>query len=66
VRYLLGRFTEELVISRVTSHLVYDVCLENYIALELQMYKALVAWLEKATPLCDSLKQVLLESTGIS
>jgi hypothetical protein len=25
--------------------------LENYVALELQMRKALVAWLEKATPL---------------
>jgi hypothetical protein len=24
--------------------------LENYVALELQMRKALVAWLEKATP----------------
>ncbi|PVH64194.1 hypothetical protein PAHAL_2G212300 [Panicum hallii] len=24
--YLLGGFTEELVISRVTSHLVYDIC----------------------------------------
>ncbi|PVH66263.1 hypothetical protein PAHAL_1G188700 [Panicum hallii] len=26
MRYLLGWFTEELVISRVTSHLVYDIC----------------------------------------
>jgi hypothetical protein len=40
--------------------------LENYVSLELQMCKALVAWLEKATPPCDSLKQVLLENTGVS
>ncbi|PVH62685.1 hypothetical protein PAHAL_3G368000 [Panicum hallii] len=26
VRHLLGGFAEELVISRVTSHLVYDIC----------------------------------------
>ncbi|PVH37491.1 hypothetical protein PAHAL_5G016800 [Panicum hallii] len=26
MRNLLGGFTEELVISRVTSHLVYDIC----------------------------------------
>jgi hypothetical protein len=29
------------------------------------MRKALVVWIEKATPLSDSLKQVLLESTGV-
>ncbi|PVH34812.1 hypothetical protein PAHAL_7G040200 [Panicum hallii] len=26
MQYLLGGFTEELVISRVTSYLVYDIC----------------------------------------
>jgi hypothetical protein len=40
--------------------------LENSIALGQQMYKALVVWIEKATPLCDFLKQILLESTGVS
>jgi hypothetical protein len=40
--------------------------LENYVVLELQMCKAPVVWLEKATPLYDSLKQVMLESTGVS
>jgi uncharacterized protein (DUF2461 family) len=40
--------------------------LENYVVLEPQTCKALVAWLEKATPLCDFLKQALLKSIGVS
>jgi hypothetical protein len=40
--------------------------LEISVALGQQMRKALVVWIEKANPLCDSEKQVLLESTGVS
>jgi hypothetical protein len=40
--------------------------LENSVALGQQMHKTMAAWLEKETPLCDSLKQVLLEITGAS